>query len=319
MALRFGETRSWAQPWWQRDAERGEEGSSLQPKLSCEATQTRGPERAVPCERSGSERAGCCPPAGKAGRNPGPSQQQPRKGEQQRELGRGAGREGRAQQDGSEGLLGETPGPLPARSRPPPAAAAVPAARRFLEMHAKEGADGFPGCPASAGKAAEHPGQPHLTPPCRAVPCRAGFSCASSRPVPATVLAARTQGQSRSREENRDNKRLYPDVRFPWPRHTRRGLGRLDFKEKGVYFLKGRKRWVKMRRPRFPWQAAGQEPNPLETRSALWNGSTAPAQSFSTATNWKDIKASRQHSTNQGASTLHSPPPTSSVYKKYKY
>lgn len=141
-------------------------------------------------------------------------------------------------------------------------------------------------------------------------------------PLRATALAAHTQGQSPSREENRDNKRLYPDVRLPWPRDTRRGFGRPDFKEKGVvvYFLKGRKRWVKMRKLKFPWQAAGQEPNPLETRSVLWKGSAAPAQFFSKAINWKDIKASRQHNTNQRASNLHflhTPPP--SVYENYKY
>ncbi|KAL9868695.1 uncharacterized protein GJ701_001434 [Geothlypis trichas] len=182
----------------------------------------------------------------------------------------------------------------------------------------KEGADGFPGWPR---RCREGCGASRTAAPRPAVPGRAGRSCASSRPVPATALAARTQGQSRSRKENRDNKRLYPDVRLPWPRDTRRGLGRLVFKEKGVvYFLKGRKRWVKMHRPRFPWQAAGQEPNPLKTRSARWKGSTAPAQSFSKATNWKDIKASKQHNTNQGALNLHPPPlPPRSVYKKYKY
>lgn len=139
---------------------------------------------------------------------------------------------------------------------------------------------------------------------------RPGPGAPGPLPPGASHGTARTQGQSRSREENRDNKRLCPDVRLLWPRDTRRGLGRLHFKEKGVvvYFLKGRKRWVKMHGPRFPWQAAGQEPNPLETRSAHWKGSTTPAQSFSKATNWKDIKASRQHNTNQKASKLHSPP-----------
>lgn len=191
----------------------------------------------------------------------------------------------------------------------------VPKTKRneLTSFLSQEGAGAAQAGPAGAGKAAGHPGQPHLCPQGQAGPGRAVHSSSnsSSRPVPATALAAHTPGQSRSREENRDNEPLCPDVRLLWPRDTRRGLGRVDFKEKGVvvYFLKSRKRWVKMRRPRFPWQTAGQEPNPLETRSTRCKGSTAPAQSFSKATNWKDIKASRQHNTNRKASDIHSPRP----------